>query len=73
MLLRAYLMPPPAPKQKSDPPDSIVTRVLDDWYVAMSSRDLGSKPIPFTLFGTPMVLFRDADGKAGALLDWCPH
>ena len=43
------------------------------WFVATASRDLQKTPLATSLFGTPVVLFRDAAGKAGALLDRCPH
>jgi phenylpropionate dioxygenase-like ring-hydroxylating dioxygenase large terminal subunit len=45
----------------------------DDWYVACDSRRLGRGPVPFTLMDTPLVLYRDQDGKAAALLDRCAH
>jgi phenylpropionate dioxygenase-like ring-hydroxylating dioxygenase large terminal subunit len=47
--------------------------VPDDWYVLARSRDLKKGPLAVTLLGTPMVLFRGDDGRAGALLDRCPH
>lgn len=44
------------------------------WYVACLSSELpAGKPISRTLFGTPMVLFRDAEGAPVALLDRCLH
>ena len=43
------------------------------WFIAAASRTLGRTPLATTLFGTPVVLFRDAAGRAGALLDRCPH
>jgi phenylpropionate dioxygenase-like ring-hydroxylating dioxygenase large terminal subunit len=50
-----------------------VARVTDDWYVACLSSDLGEKPRRATILGEPLVVFRTAGGKAGALLDRCPH
>lgn len=43
------------------------------WFIAAMSRELRKKPLATTLFGTPLVLFRDAKGTAGALVDRCPH
>ncbi|MGH7856620.1 MAG: Rieske 2Fe-2S domain-containing protein, partial [Candidatus Binatia bacterium] len=50
-----------------------VFRLPSYWYVACRSRDLGRRPLARTLFGTPLVLFRDGEGRAGALLDRCAH
>jgi phenylpropionate dioxygenase-like ring-hydroxylating dioxygenase large terminal subunit len=50
-----------------------VARVADDWYVACFSKELKKKPIARTVLGIPLVLYRTADGTAGALLDRCPH
>src|ERR1700677_5261 len=50
-----------------------VVHLKGHWFIAATSRELRRKPLPTTLFGTPIVLFRDARGKAGALLDRCPH
>lgn len=43
------------------------------WFIACASATLGRTPIARTLQDTPLVLFRDGDGRAGALLDRCPH
>lgn len=43
------------------------------WYIACRSRDLKRKPLVRQLGGLPTVLFRNAQGQAGALLDRCPH
>jgi nitrite reductase/ring-hydroxylating ferredoxin subunit len=44
------------------------------WYVACLSEELTpGAPLARTLLGTPVVLFRDGAGKAGALLDRCAH
>ena len=50
-----------------------VARVATHWYIAATSRELRQKPIARTLLDMPLVLFRDGDGTAGALLDRCPH
>jgi phenylpropionate dioxygenase-like ring-hydroxylating dioxygenase large terminal subunit len=41
--------------------------------VACRSHELGSSPRPVLLAGIPCVLFRDAEERARALLDRCPH
>lgn len=41
--------------------------------VAMVSELSESKPLHVQIAGTPIVLFRDKEGKAAALLDRCPH
>jgi phenylpropionate dioxygenase-like ring-hydroxylating dioxygenase large terminal subunit len=43
------------------------------WFIACASATLGRKPVACTIQDTPLALFRDGDGKAGALLDRCPH
>jgi phenylpropionate dioxygenase-like ring-hydroxylating dioxygenase large terminal subunit len=63
----ALLAPPPTKGQLS------VARVLDGWYVACRSRELGSKPLAVTVLGQPLALFRGEGGRPGAVLDRCPH
>jgi phenylpropionate dioxygenase-like ring-hydroxylating dioxygenase large terminal subunit len=43
------------------------------WYPVIPADRLTDAPAPFTLLGTKLVLFRDADGKAAALIDRCCH
>ena len=43
-------------------------RVLDGWYAACRSEELTSEPICRTLYDVKIVLFRDAGGRAAALL-----
>lgn len=46
----------------------------DFWYVACLSTELPrGKPVARTVLGTPLVLFRDPDGKPAALRDRCLH
>jgi len=63
----ARLVPPPTKGHLS------IARLARAWYVACESRELRKKPLPVELLGTPYVLFRDASGRAAALLDRCPH
>lgn len=48
-------------------------RLPDHWYVACLASELRTAPLPRTVLGIPMVLFRDAVGSASALVDRCPH
>lgn len=50
-----------------------VARPMKHWYVLALSTELRDAPISRMVFGIPIVLFRDAKGKARALLDRCPH
>jgi phenylpropionate dioxygenase-like ring-hydroxylating dioxygenase large terminal subunit len=50
-----------------------VARMAAHWFIVAQSHDLEGGPTATTLMGMPLVLFRDGDGKAGALLDRCPH
>ena len=43
------------------------------WTPVMLARAVGRKPVRFVLAGTPIVLFRGADRRIGALVDRCPH
>lgn len=50
-----------------------VARPTAFWYVLAPSSELGNTPLRRMLFGMPLVLFRDAQGRAVVLLDRCPH
>jgi phenylpropionate dioxygenase-like ring-hydroxylating dioxygenase large terminal subunit len=43
------------------------------WYAAVLSGELKDKPMTCKILDEPVVLFRDAEGKANALTDRCPH
>lgn len=43
------------------------------WTPIAASGDLKRKPLGLTLDDVPVVLFRDAAGRAQALVDRCPH
>lgn len=43
------------------------------WQAAGRSEELTDRPLGRCILDTPVVLFRDADGKAVALRDRCPH
>lgn len=47
--------------------------IKDAWYIAAEARELKQKPLSRKVAGTPLVLFRDAQGQATALFDRCPH
>jgi phenylpropionate dioxygenase-like ring-hydroxylating dioxygenase large terminal subunit len=50
-----------------------VVKLPDAWFIACEARTLKGKPLPVTLQGVPLVLFRAEGGKPAALLDRCPH
>lgn len=43
------------------------------WYPVCRSQQLGRKPLKRRLLGQDLVLFRQQEGRAVALLDRCPH
>lgn len=43
------------------------------WYIACRSDELQRTPKQIQLWGTKIVLFRDSNRKAYAMLDRCPH
>lgn len=45
----------------------------DTWYVGAASTQLADTPLSVVIHGEPIVLFRDADGRAMAVHDRCPH
>lgn len=63
--------------EKLQPPQTkghiSVAELSEWWYVASLSDQLDQGPIERTILGTPLVLFRNDRGEAGALLDRCPH
>jgi phenylpropionate dioxygenase-like ring-hydroxylating dioxygenase large terminal subunit len=50
-----------------------VVRLADQWFIACASSELGTAPRAEIIQDVPIVLFRDARGRAAALLDRCPH
>jgi phenylpropionate dioxygenase-like ring-hydroxylating dioxygenase large terminal subunit len=60
-------------KRKSPKEHTSVARVPKAWYVVCESKKLRDQPLAFTVLDTPLVVFRDNNGQAGALLDRCPH
>jgi phenylpropionate dioxygenase-like ring-hydroxylating dioxygenase large terminal subunit len=47
--------------------------VRNEWYIAAWSDEVGDPPLARRICGDPVVLFRSADGKVGALFDRCCH
>lgn len=43
------------------------------WYPICLSTQLRASPLARRLFGIPLVVFRDAQGRAAVLSDRCPH
>ena len=53
---------------------SSAVELPDAWYVACLSSELGGRrPVPRTVHGTPLCLFREGGGRVGAVVDRCPH
>lgn len=50
-----------------------VAHLYDAWYIVAESEELGDKPLSRKIYGTPLVIFRNAAGKPGVLLDRCAH
>jgi vanillate O-demethylase monooxygenase subunit len=47
--------------------------VRNAWYIAAWSDEVGDKPLARRICNDPIVLFRDAGGRAAALADRCCH
>lgn len=47
--------------------------ILDHWHPVLASAKLKTKPVEIEIAGQPIVLFRDQQGKVGALSTRCPH
>ena len=47
--------------------------IQNAWYVAATREDLAAGPLGRTICGQPIVFFRNAQGEAVGLEDWCPH
>ncbi len=43
------------------------------WYPVLFVQDWQKNPYSFSLYGQPLLIFRDQQGKWGCLLDRCPH
>ncbi len=65
--VQAVLAPPRGKGRAS------VVKLSAHWFIACTSKELRHKPIGRTIQGVPLVLFRDANGDPGALIDRCPH
>jgi vanillate O-demethylase monooxygenase subunit len=47
--------------------------IRNAWYVAAWADEISDKPMARRICNEPIVLYRDATGKAGALIDMCCH
>ncbi|MEA2257511.1 MAG: hypothetical protein QOJ51_336 [Acidobacteriaceae bacterium] len=47
--------------------------VMNSWYVAAFSAEIGEKPTPRRLLGEPVLMYRCSNGTVAALQDRCPH
>lgn len=64
---QALLAPPPSKVRAS------VVKLPGQWFIVATAEELTKKPIEKMLLGIPLVLFRDGNGRPGALVDRCPH
>ncbi len=47
--------------------------LINNWYVAARSNEIGPTPFKSRMLGLDFVLFRDADGKVHCMSDMCVH
>jgi len=47
--------------------------IRNAWYVAAWADEIADQPIARRILNEPVVLFRDAEGRAAALIDMCCH
>ncbi len=47
--------------------------LINNWYAACTAAELGAQPLRVQMLAHGFVLFRDADGKAHCLSDYCVH
>src|SRR5688500_17952701 len=50
-----------------------MTYIRNAWYVAALPTELSDGLLARVILGDPLVLYRQLDGQAAALLDLCPH
>jgi len=48
-------------------------QIINNWYMACLSSELGSSALSRTIYDTNIVLFRNNENKVHALIDRCPH
>jgi phenylpropionate dioxygenase-like ring-hydroxylating dioxygenase large terminal subunit len=51
----------------------LISQLKEYWYIAAFASEVRTRPVARTILGTPLVLFRQADGAVAALLDRCAH
>jgi phenylpropionate dioxygenase-like ring-hydroxylating dioxygenase large terminal subunit len=47
--------------------------ILDAWYIAAWSNEISEQPLARRICDEPLVLYRDKQGRPGALIDRCCH
>jgi phenylpropionate dioxygenase-like ring-hydroxylating dioxygenase large terminal subunit len=47
--------------------------IPNQWYVALDSREVGSRPLGVRRMGEPLVLWRDSRGEVACIADVCVH
>ena len=70
-------MPVPTPDAPPEPgPTSVFCEnaaLRDGWYAVARVADVTIHPVPVTLLGTKVVLYRTPSGEIVAAADRCPH
>jgi nitrite reductase/ring-hydroxylating ferredoxin subunit len=65
--------PVPAKSPTSQIPRAGEPALPNRWYGIARSQSVGSRPLAVQRFGLPLVLWRQRNGQAVAMLDRCPH
>jgi phenylpropionate dioxygenase-like ring-hydroxylating dioxygenase large terminal subunit len=47
--------------------------LINNWYIACTSKELSKKPISRVIYDTKIVLFRDSKNISTCLINRCPH
>src|SRR5690606_7264172 len=70
-------LPPPASRRRRAAPGTQAKRIrmfpLNAWYVACTPDEIEGKPLGRRICGLSMCLYRDGEGRAAAVEDFCPH
>lgn len=54
-------------------PSQLTPKMTRAWYALAQTGEIGSAPVKRSLFGVPVVIFREGSGQVGVLVDRCPH
>ncbi|MGH7845951.1 MAG: Rieske 2Fe-2S domain-containing protein [Candidatus Binatia bacterium] len=71
--MNSPMSPTPFAESHDAAEKSFVAQLKEYWYIAACASELRMRPLSRTILGVPLVLFRQGDGSAAALLDRCAH